>query len=228
LVINRFITLFGNKICKIENIGYIWVMISIITGDIVNSRKLSSSIWIDGFKTLLGSFGESPTQWEIYRGDEFQLEIKEAEKALYAALLIKAYFKTLKLDVRMSIGIGDKTYEGKTISESNGTAFLRSGEIFQTLKKQKINLAVNTGNAEANIDLNLKLRLASTFMDSWLPQSAELVLAAMQNATLSQEEIGQQLGISQAAVSRRRKRAQYDLLLETENYFRQKIKNLAT
>ena len=203
-------------------------MISIITGDIVNSRKLSSNVWIDDFKALLATFGKTPTEWEIYRGDEFQLEVKSIQEALYVALQIKAYFKTLKLDVRMSIGIGDKTYQGKTISESNGTAFLRSGEVFQTLKKQKINLAVNTGNLEINTDLNLKLRLASTFMDSWLPQSAQFVQVALQNATLSQEEIGQKLGINQAAVSRRRKRAQYDLLLETEEYFRQKIKNLTT
>jgi hypothetical protein len=202
-------------------------MISIITGDIVNSRKLSSNVWMDGLKALLNTFGKNPAEWEIYRGDEFQLEIKSPEEALYVALQIKAYFKTLKLDARMSIGIGDKTYAAKKISESNGTAFLRSGEVFQTLKKQKVNLAVNTGNAELDSDLNLKLRLASTFMDSWLPQSAELVQVAMQNPTLAQDGIGQKLGINQAAVSRRRKRAQYDLLLETENYFRQKIKNLS-
>ena len=92
-------------------------MISIITGDIVNSRKLSSNVWIDDFKALLATFGKTPTEWEIYRGDEFQLEVKSIQEALYVALQIKAYFKTLKLDVRMSIGIGDKTYQGKTISE---------------------------------------------------------------------------------------------------------------
>jgi hypothetical protein len=202
-------------------------MVSIITGDIVNSRKLSSELWIDGFKALLNKFGKTPIDWEIYRGDEFQLEIKQAEESLFVALQLKAYFKKLKLDVRMSIGIGDKTYSGQKISESNGTAFLRSGEVFQSLKKQKVNLAVNSGNIDLDKDLNLKLRLASTFMDSWLPQSAELVLSAMQNPNLSQEGLGQMLGINQAAVSRRRKRAQYELVLETENDFRQKIKNLS-
>ena len=201
-------------------------MISIITGDIVNSRKLSSKIWIDGLKKILNSFGKSPAEWEVYRGDEFQLEIKNPEEALYAALQIKAYFKTLKLDVRMSIGVGEKTYKAKKISESNGTAFSRSGEVFETLKKQKVNLAINTGNFDLDTDLNLMLRLALIFMDNWLSQSAEFVQIAMQNATLSQDGIGQKLGINQAAVSRRRKRAQYDLMMETENYFRQKIKNL--
>ena len=49
-------------------------------------------------------------------------------------------------------------------------------------------------------------------MDNWLAQSAEFVATAIENPTLSQEELGQKLGINQAAVSRRQKRAQFDLV----------------
>ena len=63
-------------------------------------------------------------------------------------------------------------------------------------------------------------------MDSWLQQSAEFVLVAIQNPTLSQEEIGSMLGINQAAVSRRQKRSQYELMLQVERYFRKKVKSL--
>jgi hypothetical protein len=201
-------------------------MISIITGDIVNSRKLPSKIWIKGLKLIFNDLGKNSSDWEIYRGDEFQLEIKDPEEALLTAMHIKAYFKTLRLDVRMSIGFGDKTFKTKKITESNGSAFLRSGEVFETLKIQKINLAVNTGNTEIDNDLNLILRLLLTFADNWLVQSAEFVELAIKNPTLSQEEIGLKIGINQAAVSRRRKRAQYDLILDTDKYFRQKIKAL--
>lgn len=203
-------------------------MISIITGDIVNSRKLSSETWMNGFKELLNTFGTNPIEWEIYRGDEFQLEIKNPEDALLMALHIKAYFKTLKLDARMSIGFGDKTYEATKISESNGTAFSRSGEVFETLKKQKINLAINSGNEGFDAEINLMLRLSLTFMDNWLTQSAELVLKCIENPSLSQEEIGVKLGINQAAVSKRRKRTQFDLVMEMEKYFRNKIKTIST
>ena len=64
-------------------------------------------------------------------------------------------------------------------------------------------------------------------MDSWLQQSAEFVLVAIQNPTLSQEEIGLKLGINQAAVSRRQKRSQFELMLQVERYFRKKVKSLA-
>ncbi|RTY87840.1 hypothetical protein [Flavobacterium sp. RSP15] len=201
-------------------------MISIITGDIINSRKLPSAIWIDGLKELLNTKGKNPSEWEIYRGDEFQIEITNPEEALLTALQIKAYLKTLKLDARMSIGFGDKTYSGATISESNGTAFVRSGELFETLKKLKTTLAINSGTSDLDTEINLMLRLGLTFMDNWLAQSAEFIVVSMANKMLSQEEIGTKLGINQAAVSRRRKRAQFDLVLELDNHFRKKIKNL--
>jgi hypothetical protein len=202
-------------------------MISIITGDIINSRKLPSTIWIDGLKELLNTKGKNPSEWEIYRGDEFQIEIINPEEALLTAFQIKAYLKTLKLDARMSIGFGDKTYSAATISESNGTAFVRSGELFETLKKQKTTLAINSGNSDLDTEMNLMLRLGLTFMNNWLVQSAEFVVVSIENKSLSQEEIGVKLGINQAAVSRRRKRAQYDLVLELDNHFRKKIKNLS-
>lgn len=201
-------------------------MIVILTADIINSRKLSSKKWMNDFKQLLNSFGKSPNDWEIYRGDEFQLEIKNPEDASLIAFQIKAFFKSINLDVRMSLGFGDKTYKTKKITESNGSAFIRSGELFETLKKQKINLAVNSGNPDFDEEFNLILQLSMSFMDSWLQQSAEFVLVAIKNPTLSQEEIGLKLGINQAAVSRRQKRSQFELMLQVERYFRKKVKSL--
>ena len=200
------------------------IMISIITGDIINSRKLPSTIWLDGLKRILNAYGSQPKNWEIFRGDAFQLEISDPEEALRIAIQIKAFLKTVKLDARMSIGLGDKTYDASKISESNGTAFVRSGESFDQLKKQKNTLSINTGNKYLDAEINLMLRLAQTFMNNWLVQSAEFVLTAIENPTLSQEEMGVKLKINQAAVSRRRKRAQFDLMLELENHYREKIK----
>ncbi|MDN3674165.1 hypothetical protein QWY99_13970 [Flavobacterium branchiarum] len=201
-------------------------MISIITGDIIGSRQLKPKDWIDGLKKLFSHFGKNPSEWEIYRGDEFQIEIKNPEDALLSSLLIKAYLRTLKLDARMSIGFGDKTHKAKKISESNGTAFIYSGELFETLKKQKTTLALKSGNAEFDTKLNLMLRLSLTFMDNWLVPAAEFIVIAIQNPTLSQEEIGLKLGINQAAVSRRQKRAQFDLMMDLDRYFRSQIKEL--
>ena len=203
-------------------------MTSVITGDIIGSRQQKSKHWVEDLKKILSTFGEMPGQWEIYRGDEFQVEIKNPEEALLAAILIKAHLRAIKSDARMSIGFGDKTHNAEKISESNGTAFIHSGELFETLKKQKVTLAMRTGDLEFDEKMNLMLRLALTFMDNWLAQSAEFVAVAIENPGLSQEELGQKLGINQAAVSRRQKRAQFELVMNLDRYFRTQIKQLTT
>lgn len=201
-------------------------MTSVITGDLIGSRQQKSKDWVENLKKILTRFGETPNQWEIYRGDEFQLEIKNPQEALLAAILIKAHLKALKLDARMSIGFGTKTHQAEKITESNGTAFIHSGEIFETLKKQKLTLAMRTGDTTFDEKMNLMIQLALTFMNNWLAQSAEFVAIAIENPSLSQEELGQKLGINQAAVSRRQKRAQFDLVQSLDRYFRVQIKQL--
>ncbi|HEU0137873.1 MAG TPA: SatD family protein [Flavobacterium sp.] len=201
-------------------------MTSIITGDITNSGKVPTDNWINLLKERLQVFGKMPSDWEIYRGDEFQLEVGPAD-ALMAAISIKAALKTLKLDARMSIGIGDKSYNAQKITESNGTAFIRSGQLFETLRQRKIALAIDSGNVDFDQQMNLMLRFAATITDGWLPQSAEFVLAAIDNPELSQEEIGQKLGINQAAVSRRQKRSNFDLIVDLNLHYKLQIKKLS-
>ena len=203
-------------------------MTSVITGDIIGSRQQKTKDWVESLKKILSPFGETPGQWEIYRGDEFQIEVKNPEDALLSAILIKAQLKALKLDARMSIGFGSKTHRAEKISESNGSAFIHSGELFGTLKKQKVTLAMRTGDAAIDEKMNLMIQLALTFMNNWLAQSAEFVALAIENPTLSQEELGQKLGINQAAVSRRQKRAQFDLVMNLDRYFRTQIKQITT
>ncbi len=198
-------------------------MIAILTGDIINSRKLAPKDWIADFKALLSTIGTTPRQWEIYRGDEFQVEIDQPEKSLLTALRIKAFLRSRSLDARMAIGIGDKNHQGDRISESNGSAFVRSGEQFDQLKQQKVTLAINSGDEAFNVEINLMLRLALAIMDNWLAQSGAFALAAIENPGLSQEELGMRLGINQAAVSRRQKRAHYDLIMDLEKYVSNRI-----
>ena len=104
-------------------------MTSVITGDIINSRKLKNpEIWINALKKALSYLSPETKYWKIYRGDSFQIEIKDSQYCFTAAIYIKACIKMIKgLDVRLAIGIGDKTYEGNDVTESNGEAFVFSG-----------------------------------------------------------------------------------------------------
>jgi hypothetical protein len=198
-------------------------MIAIITGDIINSENHPSSQWIDLLKNYFNQFGASPMNWEIYRGDEFQLKVTE-KNALFTAIRIKAMLKTIKgLDVRMGVGIGLETYVGTGVTESNGPAYQRSGRNFETLKESKVNLSIATGNTDHDRTLNLMLRLALDFMDDWSVVSAEIVTLSLDYPHYSQKEIAQQLGIKQSAVSQRLKRARLDLVLDVLSYYRELI-----
>lgn len=118
------------------------------------------------------------------------------------ALRIKAVIKCIKgIDVRMAIGIGKKDFTAKGVTESNGEAFINSGEKFEGLKKNKLNLAVKTPWAEFDREMNLYIRLALIAMDDWSPGAAELVKISLENRELSQSEIGKFLGITQSSVS---------------------------
>ncbi len=200
-------------------------MTTIITGDIIKSRRHSNNEWLADFKKLLNTIGKSPAKWEIYRGDEFQIEAAP-EEAILTAILIKSFLKTQKLDARLAIGVGEKDYVAKKITESNGSAFVRSGELFETLRSEKLTLAINSADADFNVEMNLFLKFAAILMNNWLPQSAEFVKVALENRKMSQEQLGIKLGINQAAVSRRQKRSHFELIMELETFYRTKISTI--
>lgn len=198
-------------------------MTSIITGDIIDSQKVKATEWIEDLKGLLSHLASEQKDWEIYRGDSFQIEIKNPKEALLAAIRIKAFLKSMKMDARMGIGIGSKPKSNLKISESSGKVFLNAGQVFDSLKKDKLTMGIKTSNAAIDETLNLMLQLSLTVMDSWPQQSAEYVVAAIENPTLTQKELGLKLNIKQASVSRRSNRSHFDLIMKFENYYRETI-----
>jgi len=210
-------------------------MIAVIKGDIIASRKLKNQEkWLSPLKKLLDTWGDTPQNWELVWGDSFQIEIADPQEALQKALEVKALIKKTEptdhrktkstIDVRMAIGIGEKTYTGKQISESNGPAFIYAGEKFAVLKKENTNLGIKSDWPDFDQDMNLYLKLAGTFMDSWSVSSAELIQIVLANPDVNQIKIGKQLGIKQNSVSGRWNRAFVEELLEVEKMFRKKIK----
>lgn len=197
-------------------------MIAVVTGDIINSRTQPAADWLPLLKDILSSYGESPAQWEISRGDSFQL-ITSPTRALQAALHLKAGVKTIKdLDVRIAIGIGEQDHNARKVSESNGSAFIRSGEGFDSLKKQ--NMGIFTGNPEEDELLNLILELALLTMNNWSTTVANSIKTAIENPEKSQTELAALLGKSQSSLSEALNRGAYEEICKMEDFYRKKIK----
>lgn len=202
-------------------------IISVITGDIIKSRKQETSTWADPLKNCLSYLTPNSKDWEIYRGDSFQIELINVSQSYWASMYIKACIKSNKdLDVRLAIGIGIKNYEGQTVSESNGSAFQYSGETLETLKKLNQNLRIKTNDADLDEELNLYFKLALIPMDHWTVNSAEMVKLTLENPKALQQELADTIGINQNAVSKRQKRASLDEILAVDLLFQKKIKKL--
>ena len=199
-------------------------MKAIITGDIVNSRSVEAKQWVPKLKKALNLFGSEPKSWEIYRGDSFQLKVEPAI-ALHAAILIKSEIKQFKeLDVRMSIGIGAIEYDTSKITESNGSAFSRSGECFENLKKELLQIKSNSENFDKT--LNVMLSLAGLSMNDWTPLSSEIIQISLENPEMTQLEIAKLLDKSQSNISIALKRGGFDEIQKLLNYYKEEITTL--
>lgn len=192
-------------------------MIAIITGDIIDSRQKDIKIWLKSLKTALNLYGKEPKNWEIYRGDSFQLEVAVAD-ALQIAISIKAMLKQEDIDIRMAIGIGEKDYVAKKITESNGSAFVHSGECFEALKKNT--LALKSPWSDLDYSINIMLDLAMLTIDNWSATSAEIVATALDNPDLNQKALTKILNKTQSTISEGFKRAGYDEVLKMIQFYK--------
>ncbi len=193
--------------------------VAVLTGDVKGSGNFDTALWLPSLRDFLSRYGDSPSDWEIYRGDEFQLRLPP-EEALFTAIRIKALLRSIKgLDLRLSIGLGDEDFRAGRVSESNGSAYQRSGRTFERLKQERISLALNSGHPQKDAAFNLILRLALEFMDYWSPVSAEIIALVMDQPEAAQREIAEALQIQQSAVSQRLKRAKKELVMDILDHY---------
>lgn len=201
-------------------------MISTITGDIIQSQKADqAAIWLDPLKNMFKEIGETPHDWEIYRGDSFQLTV-EPEESLRLAILIKSIIKKIKkpaLDVRLAIGIGHAYQRENRVSESNDEPFVFSGKLLDEIKSRKVNMAIKTNWPDFDEEINMMLKLALIIMNSWTSNTAETAELLFRKPGITQVEIAEILGLAQSTVNDRIKRGSIYEIIELEQYFRKKV-----
>ncbi len=196
-------------------------MVAVITGDIINSREGDVKHWITNLKRILALYGTESMDWEIFRGDSFQLKLSP-ELALKAAFHIKASIKQTGLyDVRMAIGLGEEGHKANKITESNGSAYILSGECFESLKKQT--LALKTENQALDQALNLMISLALLVADNWSRTVARVILTSIEHEGLQQTELSKLLNKSQSSVSEALKRGGFDEIMNVNTYYQSQL-----
>lgn len=155
----------------------------VITGDLINSTNIATE-WrqsvVDALKTCVSDFlSITPIKMEMYRGDSFQVVIDKAEQTLSVAIALRSKLRASTpngndvWDARISIGIGDVSFESNNIVTSDGEAFRLSGRAFDNIGKKRLN--ISTPWAEFNTAMELNTRFADEFVSSWTARQARVV-----------------------------------------------------
>lgn len=196
-------------------------MIAIITGDIINSRTVTTREWLHVLELTLAKFGVKEKDWEIFRGDSFQLEVAPKD-VIRAAIYLKTAIKTVgQLDLRIGVGIGKKDFATDTIKESNGEAFVFSGEAFEGLKKRKF--ALQSRSPRTDKQVNLIFDLLMLIADRWNANVSKTILIALDFPELTQIELADKIGKKQSQISRELKKAGFEEVLKAMDFCQQII-----
>ena len=159
-------------------------MKAVITGDIINS----SAIPIEQRPRLLRELDHiatdlkalSPLEYEVFRGDSFQMVVGKAEAALQIAILIRAGLRKSTprdtdgtWDARVAIGVGGIEFASRHITASDGEAFQYSGRAFDELGKSC--LAVRTRWKSVNEELKVSTLFADDIISNWTPTQSLVI-----------------------------------------------------
>ena len=192
---------------------------AVITADIVNSTRLSKAEFKKLSKSLALILQEHPH--EFFRGDSFQVFIKNPAEAL--RVLLHARTAAIKIcsegtiaDIRASIAVGSIKLPVRSLSTASGEAFTLSGRAFDKMgREQRLTIVCD----EKNEPVNLGLKVISNFIDyifhRLTVKQAAVVLELLMSRT--QIEIAKRLKKSQATVHKHAQSAgwpQIEKLLE--------------
>jgi hypothetical protein len=206
---------------------------AVITGDIVNFTSLDASdreILVKDSKDFLQTLNPQKGGAEFFRGDSFQLLLNNIRDALYKSIQIRCWFKKGSwsneadlLDARIAIGVGEISYFGESVLDSDGEAFHLSGRAFDKMETSLFKIVVP--DEKTNNQLDILAELLNVIIADWSKPQAEVVFMLIEEKT--QQQIALELGVSQSAVNKRIKLSKWKEIERAINYISVLINELS-
>lgn len=192
---------------------------AVLTGDIVRSREISprSRLITVLTEALETAKEQHHAEYDLYRGDSFQVVIPSAPAAALVAIIIRSKLRSHSTeaskiwDARIAIGIGEITYRGDNISQSDGPAFLLSGQGMDEMGKKNNRLIIKAPWEQASRMLSLVTRFADDIVSNWSQYSAETAFLNLVYDE-SQSVLAERLGKSQSTINERMATAKLELV----------------
>jgi hypothetical protein len=184
---------------------------AVLTGDLIHSSSVGDTqAYIAGLKKVLAGLKKIyGFKAETYRGDGFQVVLKDASQALHCALAIRAGLIAAspgseRWDARVAVGIGAAESRG-----NYGEAFVLSGQGLDGMKKTT--LAVFCSHPRFAELAELATEFVAAVVDKWTVVEAQTYCLHLLEDS-DQESIAQALGKSRVTVNKTLNRAQARLL----------------
>lgn len=201
----------------------------VITGDIVDSTLIPiecKPTVIEILDAVIADFSTSViVNYEMFRGDSFQVVVDNKDYALSVAIAIRAALRanTPKgqepWDARIAIGIGEVSFQSSSIVTSDGEAFRLSGREFDNLGKRR--LSIVTPWEDVNEELKLSTSFADDIISKWTVKQAEVIYARI-FTNVTQKELAEKLNMSIQNISKHLNIAKSNLI----NSFIERFKEL--
>lgn len=177
---------------------------AVLTGDIVNFTLLSLSEgkkMIARLSAMLDGY-----LFEFYRGDSFQIYIKNPDDALTVTFRLRAIAKHFhdSCDVRVSVGIGQVSPPVRTLRTTNSEAFVLSGRAFDELKKNQL-ISIKSNNSNANVAFDVIAYFADFILQNLTSKQAQVLVQLLDGQT--QQQTAKKLKKAQATINQMAKAA---------------------
>ncbi|WP_154124095.1 HTH domain-containing protein [Grimontia hollisae] len=206
--------------------------IAVISGDIVNSTKLTSGQFEQLLKRIKDiqkwiTEGHSSNAHTIERGDEFQTVVHDIEYALRYTLIYRIGIKALgkEFDSRISFAIASDAYLRESISESMGEAFVLSGRGLKAMKSSR--LFFNSDRIELTEHFDLLFKYLDRQLTELTSRQCEVILPMLRtNKGLSINELAEKLEVATATVSKSLKSSGWPLIKELNLRFINQVAGL--
>lgn len=211
---------------------HIYKPIAVISGDIVNSTKLTS----EQFEQLLNRIkeiqkwiteGNSSNVHSIERGDEFQSVVHDIESALRYTIIYRLGIKALgnEFDSRISFAIASNADLRESVSESMGEAFVLSGRGLKALKNAR--LLFNSDSSELAEYFDLLFKYLDRQLTELTSRQCEVILPMLQtNEGLLVGELAEKLNVATSTISKSLKASGWPLISELNRKFINKVVEL--
>ncbi|MBN7821551.1 hypothetical protein [Bowmanella yangjiangensis] len=197
---------------------------AVLTGDLVASSQIPANEYdallyaLD--QTLRYLCRRDAGQYNVYRGDAFQLLLNKPQAWAHSAILLRLAMRSQLQDCRLSVGIGTISNPRPDVKSATGEAFTLSGTGLDSLPQgQRMN--VQSTEDDFNWHMGITLRQTDALISQMTVRQAQALQEYLLLEDKSHLAVAKHLHTSRVNATKLLNQGHYDLLMQVILYSEQ-------